>query len=157
MNNMYLLVCCIVFFVKQKTAYEMRISDWSSDVCSSDLRCDPEIGLHLCPHLPVFHGEVLEYLIFSSATLGEGMERALKYLRLLSDALNVRIITDPRGARALIKGTAAEAPQLRHTEICIVFELMQFLKSVTEGRFVPQRITLQIGRASCRKRVCKHV
>src|SRR3546814_14275643 len=30
------LVVC-VFFFKQKTAYEMRISDWSSDVCSSDL------------------------------------------------------------------------------------------------------------------------
>src|SRR3546814_2585118 len=29
-------VVCI-FFCKQKTAYEMRISDWSSDVCSSDL------------------------------------------------------------------------------------------------------------------------
>src|SRR3546814_4228749 len=29
------VVC--VFFFKQKTAYEMRISDWSSDVCSSDL------------------------------------------------------------------------------------------------------------------------
>src|SRR3546814_5032478 len=30
------------FFFKQKTAYEMRISDWSSDVCSSDLRlCNP--------------------------------------------------------------------------------------------------------------------
>src|SRR3546814_4358585 len=28
------------FFFKQKTAYEMRISDWSSDVCSSDLRFD---------------------------------------------------------------------------------------------------------------------
>src|SRR3546814_9503036 len=28
------------FFFKQKTAYEMRISDWSSDVCSSDLRGD---------------------------------------------------------------------------------------------------------------------
>src|SRR3546814_9807895 len=27
----------VIFFVKQKTAYEMRISDWSSDVCSSDL------------------------------------------------------------------------------------------------------------------------
>src|SRR3546814_5352242 len=27
------------FFFKQKTAYEMRISDWSSDVCSSDLLC----------------------------------------------------------------------------------------------------------------------
>src|SRR3546814_15001014 len=29
--------CLCFFFVKQKTAYEMRISDWSSDVCSSDL------------------------------------------------------------------------------------------------------------------------
>src|SRR3546814_997605 len=35
-----LLSCVVdhfVFFFKQKTAYEMRISDWSSDVCSSDL------------------------------------------------------------------------------------------------------------------------
>src|SRR3546814_1132304 len=31
------LVSCYFFFFKQKTAYEMRISDWSSDVCSSDL------------------------------------------------------------------------------------------------------------------------
>src|SRR3546814_9045877 len=28
------------FFFKQKTAYELRISDWSSDVCSSDLKAD---------------------------------------------------------------------------------------------------------------------
>src|SRR3546814_3574199 len=33
------------FFFKQKTAYEMRISDWSSDVCSSDLV--PEAAVHL--------------------------------------------------------------------------------------------------------------
>src|SRR3546814_7518363 len=32
---------CFVFFFKQKTAYEMRISDWSSDVCSSDLMATP--------------------------------------------------------------------------------------------------------------------
>src|SRR3546814_8219017 len=31
------MYCC--FFFKQKTAYEVRISDWSSDVSSSDLRC----------------------------------------------------------------------------------------------------------------------
>src|SRR3546814_4362927 len=31
---------CFFFFFKQKTAYEMRISDWSSDVCSSDLTAD---------------------------------------------------------------------------------------------------------------------
>src|SRR3546814_19031876 len=31
---------CGIFFFKQKTAYEMRISDWSSDVCSSDLEVE---------------------------------------------------------------------------------------------------------------------
>src|SRR3546814_620534 len=34
---LYMCVACDFFFFKQKTAYEMRISDWSSDVCSSDL------------------------------------------------------------------------------------------------------------------------
>src|SRR3546814_4620724 len=35
--SVVLRFCLFVFFFKQKTAYEMRISDWSSDVCSSDL------------------------------------------------------------------------------------------------------------------------
>src|SRR3546814_6075482 len=35
---------CYVLFFKQKTAYEMRISDWSSDVCSSDLAVAVEQG-----------------------------------------------------------------------------------------------------------------
>src|SRR3546814_9543433 len=35
---MIILFAVYFFFFKQKTAYEMRISDWSSDVCSSDLR-----------------------------------------------------------------------------------------------------------------------
>src|SRR3546814_3018131 len=34
----FMLFLISFFFFKQKTAYEMRISDWSSDVCSSDLR-----------------------------------------------------------------------------------------------------------------------
>src|SRR3546814_9734473 len=38
--------CFLFFFFKQKTAYEMRISDWSSDVCSSDLPPQP---CALCP------------------------------------------------------------------------------------------------------------
>src|SRR3546814_6458261 len=43
---LFCLLC--VFFFKQKTAYEMRISDWSSDVCSSDLKgngpCDGAVS-----------------------------------------------------------------------------------------------------------------
>src|SRR3546814_5830020 len=40
----------LIFFFKQKTAYEMRISDWSSDVCSSDLAAAPEILCHFVSH-----------------------------------------------------------------------------------------------------------
>src|SRR3546814_9607754 len=52
-----MLFQCCIFFVKQKTAYEMRISDWSSDVCSSDLchrlldGCKEGINLLLPHHL----------------------------------------------------------------------------------------------------------
>src|SRR3546814_14356029 len=38
------LISSSFFFFKQKTAYEMLISDWSSDVCSSDLNPDPSAG-----------------------------------------------------------------------------------------------------------------
>src|SRR3546814_2055687 len=41
----YYLLVFFFFFFKQKTAYEMRISDWSSDVCSSDLRDERRAGL----------------------------------------------------------------------------------------------------------------
>src|SRR3546814_2031151 len=43
LSHMSARICClciVFFFFKQKTAYEMRISDWSSDVCSSDLLTD---------------------------------------------------------------------------------------------------------------------
>src|SRR3546814_8589196 len=33
-----------MFFIKQKTAYEVRMSDWSSDVCSSDLQVGMRLG-----------------------------------------------------------------------------------------------------------------
>src|SRR3546814_8200927 len=41
---MYVCFALWFFFFKQKTAYEMRISDWSSDVCSSDL---PDLSIKL--------------------------------------------------------------------------------------------------------------
>src|SRR3546814_15832042 len=44
------------FFFKQKTAYEMRISDWSSDVCSSDLRSQRT-------QLPLIRGHVVQIVM----------------------------------------------------------------------------------------------
>src|SRR3546814_10674408 len=72
---MFVVVCCtaalvvvemsFVFFFKQKTAYEMRISDWRSDVCSSDLRYLPELLSHietgrLSPEVIISHRMSLE-------------------------------------------------------------------------------------------------
>src|SRR3546814_5868212 len=47
---LYSVVCLFFFFFKQKTAYEMRISDWSSDVCSSDLCQFPRAGAISAPY-----------------------------------------------------------------------------------------------------------
>lgn len=109
---------------------------------------DPDIGLHLCPHMPVFRGEVLEYLMFSSPTFGEGILRALKYIRLVSDAISVRLVTDAAGARICVVGSTLEAPQLRHTEICVVYELIQFARTVTDRNYAPLRVKLRCSARS---------
>src|SRR3546814_10901471 len=57
-----MLVC---FFVKQKTAYDMRISDWSSDVCSSDLR-NPHA---FQPHHQIFRDAVVEHALAGDRAL----------------------------------------------------------------------------------------
>src|SRR3546814_4686474 len=53
---LFVFWCCMFllyyfFFFKQKTAYEMRISDWSSDVCSSDLSDRRGPSGHWCPDM----------------------------------------------------------------------------------------------------------
>src|SRR3546814_9713982 len=45
--SLFFVLCVCFFFFKQNTAYKLRISDWSSDVCSSDLPC-----LHRAPRIP---------------------------------------------------------------------------------------------------------
>src|SRR3546814_7908675 len=97
---LYSYLCCVVcffFFFKQKTAYEMRISDWSSDVCSSDLT-------------PVRHADfVAGFIPLDSA---EGADLLEDFLRLV-------------GVHAAEDGEDA--------------------------------VAFQIGRASCRERVCQYV
>src|SRR3546814_10557329 len=90
-----ILICVVIvhfylfFFFKQKTAYEMRISDWSSDVCSSDLQQESIIAMQQ---------------------------------RLLHD--------------------------------CTDWQECLALSTLNRG---DERATLQIGRASCRERVCQYV
>src|SRR3546814_20079559 len=53
------MIALFFFFFKQKTAYEMRISDWSSDVCSSDLRFNRSSGFFEQTVIPRYHQERL--------------------------------------------------------------------------------------------------
>src|SRR3546814_2684143 len=94
----------IFFFFKQKTAYEMRISDWSSDVCSSDL-------------LPL--AEVLAYYKDPAASVLQ------RRLQLTLDALDRSRLPADEPLEGAIDRLAT--------------------------------VARQIGRASCRERVCQYV
>src|SRR3546814_985814 len=85
--RLLVLLGVVVFFFKQKTAYEMRISDWSSDVCSSDL--DSVAAMHADRErrhddaVPVVLGDVLglDDELAGLAPLGQAcLHRALRSL-----------------------------------------------------------------------------
>src|SRR3546814_10200058 len=72
-------MCCVLslfFFFKQKTAYEMRISDWSSDVCSSDLhRIDRHPTMSRHPVTPMHEADLRSHF----AQLGAGRVGSVDY------------------------------------------------------------------------------
>src|SRR3546814_7137808 len=74
-----MLVFCslMFFFFKQKTAYEMRISDWSSDVCSSDLTGRPILAID-----PAAARAALEALPWVAAASVERQLPGTVYIRL---------------------------------------------------------------------------
>src|SRR3546814_4671267 len=107
----------VFFFFKQKTAYEMRISDWSSDVCSSDLKTTtvvPDGGSQ----------DYSDEEIDGSVASGEGST-----------------VTFNNGAN--ITGSVSSGANSTST----------FSGSTSIGGDVAG----QIGRASCRERVCQYV
>src|SRR3546814_10750362 len=103
-NRSLLLV--LFFFFKQKTAYEMRISDWSSDVCSSDL--------------PIATALTYSYL---------GNPAAVDPSQVRSAGMTTQ--ADVRAMVASLQARLAQHPD-------------------HPGGW-------QIGRASCRERVCQYV
>src|SRR3546814_6532802 len=105
-NNLYMMKVmmlyvskCYVFFFKQKTAYEMRISDWSSDVCSSDL----------------------------------GVQNSYIYFNVVFIVVLVSLVLQGWTVPWVARRLNVELPPS------------------------PEPATRQIGRASCRERVCQYV
>src|SRR3546814_14308708 len=131
-------MCCVsvgveIFCVKQKTAYEMRISDWSSDVCSSDL----------ADALAELPGD-LQHLPDAAVEEGPGGGEALRPVvqpvqqRRGVDAGQQR----PLGVEVVVgRAVAGGVPDGIHRAV--------------EGGESGGRV--QIGRASCGERVCPDV
>lgn len=105
---------------------------------------DPNASLLLARHMPVFRGQVLEYLFLSSPTFGDGLKRAQKYQRLLSDAVDSRLeLTSSTCYLAFgsVDGSSSKVP--RHSVECVASGLIRFFEHITEGGFVPVRIAFR--------------
>ncbi len=98
---------------------------------------DPHIGLHLGEYLPILRGQVLEYLINSSPTFGEGLQRALAYQRLLTEAVRARLVVQP--PLAWFEEHTDGTP-LRHFAEALVIGVIRFFQSMTEGQFQPVQV-----------------
>ncbi len=101
---------------------------------------DPDVGLHLGEAVPVYRGQVLEYLFLSSSTFGDGLRRALNYQRLLSDAVHATLGQDERGYY-LRHSTFGQAQ--RHLVEAVMVGVVKFFRYVTEDAFKPQLIEFE--------------
>src|SRR3546814_9667297 len=109
----------VFFFFKQKTAYELRISDWSSDVCSSDLAA-----------MQLFARQGVDATTIDEIVDLAGVAKGTFY-NYFTDRAEI--------ARAV-------ASDIRHELNAAVEELNRGIDDPAE-----------IGRASCRERVCQYV
>src|SRR3546814_1821117 len=119
------MVCVFVVF-KRKTTYEMRIIDWSSDVCSSDL---------IVPAIqrPLGDGYLSQELRFAGFLFGVRPFEKVKGVRCCGRTRNLLRFTLPCGRPPYHRTTLGNS-----------------------SRVLPRRAS-QIGRASCRERVCQYV
>src|SRR3546814_9296912 len=183
------MVLCLF---KQKTAYELRISDWSSDVCSSDLVDQlraAQVPLLLVPDDPSVGGIAEKIGVVAGAigreTEGDALSRtveadlaklksvidsvperprvlfilAVSNGRLLAAGSNTSAagIIELAGGRNAVEGY--EGYKMLSAEAAVVAapDLLLFMdRTLDELGGVAGIVTRQIGRASCRERVCSY-
>src|SRR3546814_4070910 len=127
------VVFYLFFFFKQKTAYEMRISDWSSDVCSSDLQSgehgDKEVHVSQAPRLRDVAERAGVSVSLVSAFINRPDQVSKKTSLRIEEAIRELRFVPNDAARQLRRGSS---------------RLLAF-------------VALEIGRATCRERVCQYV
>src|SRR3546814_1090264 len=128
----------------------MRISDWSADVCSSDLPNDPTVvELTQNPGLSL-----------SKRATGEGPYAVGQYINyefIVTNTGNVTltdvVVTD--GNATIVSGSPVAS--LPPSQTATVIARHQVTQSDIDAGVVVNQATVKIGRASCRERVCRDV
>src|SRR3546814_13066953 len=134
----YVWKICDFFFFKQKTAYEMRISDWSSDVCSSDLLAPlAELLTRGLWHADDLEGSVLAAKLYSVADL---LERRPQ-VAVVNRADDAVVAPDLVG----VKGLPLAIGHLRHVADHSVNMALRIARPAGK-----------IGRAAWRESVCQY-
>src|SRR3546814_15320245 len=128
-------VVCIFFF-KQKTAYEMRISDWSSDVCSSDLLARRRRVVVIAHYrLKVFKRNGL-------------LENGIRTQEKLVVPMAYAETGEPDAVLVYVDQRFSDIPMPAPT----------WMRPTARAGAPPApRRTAEIGSASCRERVCQYV
>src|SRR3546814_10719179 len=140
----------LFFFFKQKTAYDVRISDWSSDVCSSDLihaltrdqvQCTFNASVDLSRRL-----YKLKWTPSSATRIGPARQGRALWSELLD-----------RAALAASAQLLGLAQRMLDLGVDHAAQRKQFGKPVGSFQAVKHHFAAEIGRATCRDRVGQYV
>src|SRR3546814_17987689 len=135
------ICCCVFFFFKQKTAYEMRISDWSSDVCSSDLlfgaRLVPLPGLAVRTDGRAISGFLVPDLRISRSN---GVETSGHYYLRVADHQDLTL-----GTHVFTKAAPMVSAEWRHLTGAGAYQITGF---ATHSRPIPGTTGEQHGRTA---------
>src|SRR3546814_15867727 len=143
-----------MFFFKQKTAYEMRISDWSSDACSSDLKIkkgakefddDQKGAIAYAVQLMLQRGVITGISAASTRIIksGQDLQKAIEKASII-ESIPKRLMQLQDPTRYAITELNTEFKE----KIAILKE-----GGATEQQFSDAQ--KKTGRASCRERVCQ--
>ena len=118
-----------------RTPFAAQPLFWKAAV---ELSGDPCIGLHLGEKMPVYKGQILEYLLLSSQTFGDGLKRVMNYQRLISDALHGSVQESPNPCLTSYFSNHQYATS--HLAEAMVLGLIKVFEAVTDGAFKADKV-----------------
>lgn len=101
---------------------------------------DKLIGFHLGQAMPLYRGQVLQYLFLSSPNFGDGLKRAVNYRRIISDALNITFEIGDEISKLTDSHVASGDVTSQHLSECMAVNVVRFFKYITEDNFQPSCI-----------------